>query len=483
MARGVESDESTAPDARRERIGRVVGLVVLGILLAAPPPSGLSLEAWRTAAMGALMAVWWITEAVPIPATALLPVVLLPLLGVADVHAAAAPYANPVIFLFLGGFVLAAALKRSNLHYRLALGIIATVGAGPQRLVGGFMLATALLSMGVSNTATVVMLLPMALSVVELRERDGHTEPAFATALLVGLAYAASIGGIGTLIGTPPNALLAGFLEQTHGIRVGFVQWMAFGVPFVALCLPTTWWLLTRVLHPVGGGTREGVDLIARELRSLGPVTPAERRVAIVAALTAAAWVSRPLLEGLVPGLSDAGIAMTTAVVLFALPAGREGALVDWDDVRGIPWDVLVLFGGGLSLAEAITRTGLATWIGDGLGGLGTWPLVTVVALVAAVVTFLTELTSNTATAAAFLPVAASLAAGIGAEVTMLSIPVAVAASCAFMMPVATPPNALVYGSGRLTIATMARTGLVLNLLSVGIVTVLTMLLAPIVFP
>lgn len=482
MGPGVEGDESVAPDARRALVGRIVGLGALVAMLAAPAPAGLSVEAWRTAAMGALMALWWITEAVPIPATAMLPVVLLPLLGVSDVGDAAAPYANPVIFLFLGGFVLAAALARSNLHYRLALGVVALVGAGPRRLIGGFMLATALLSMAVSNTATVVMLLPMALSVIELRERDGRADPAFATALLLGLAYAASIGGIGTLIGTPPNALLAGFLEQTHGIRVGFVQWMAFGVPFVVLALPTTWWLLTRVLHPVEGGTREGVDVVARELRALGPPSRAERLVGTIAALTAAAWVFRPLLERVLPGLSDAGIAMATAVALFAVPAGLRQPLVDWEDVRQIPWDVLVLFGGGLSLAEAISRTGLAAWIGESLGGIGAWPLVVVVALVTTVVIFLTELTSNTATSAAFLPVAASLATGIGADVTALAIPVAVAASCAFMMPVATPPNAIVYGSGRLTIATMARAGLVLNLLAVVLVTALTLLLAPLVF-
>src|SRR5690606_3519256 len=354
-------------------------------------------------------------------------------------------------------------------------------------LVGGFMAATAFISMWVSNTATVVMLLPMALSVLALAESRGSgavTDPNFGVALLLGLAYAASIGGVGTLIGTPPNALLAGFMDEAYGIRIGFVEWMLLGVPLVLVALPLTWLLLTRVLYPVpaddAGG---GADLVRSELRRLGALSRAEVLVGGITALTAAAWVTRPLIDDVVPGLSDAGIAVGGALLLFVIPpAWRESRpLLDWDDAQRLPWGVLLLFGGGLSLASAIEQTGLATWIGEALGAVAAWPPLLVVLAVTTVIVFLTELTSNTATAAAFLPVVAALAVGIGADPLLLAVPVALGASCAFMMPVATPPNAIIYGSGRLTIPQMARAGLWLNLLMIVLVTAAAFLLAPLV--
>lgn len=466
------------------RIGLLLGPLLFIVILAAPAPDGLAPDAWRTAAVGVLMAVWWITEALPIPATALLPLLLFPPLGIANINAAASPYANPVIFLFLGGFLIAAALQRCGLHRRMALFIIGLVGTGPRRLVGGFMLATAFISMWVSNTATVVMLLPMAASVLELAERDGRqADPNLGVALLLGLAYAASIGGVGTLIGTPPNALLAGFMDEAYQVRIGFVQWMLVGVPFVAVALPLAWLLLVRVLYPVSAGEdSDGREVVQREMAKLGAPSRAEYLVGGITALTALAWIIRPLIDDVVPGLSDAGIAIGGAALLFAVPAawrGKREMLLDWGDAQRLPWGVLVLFGGGLSLASAIESTGLARWIGESLGAAGAWPTILLVGAVTAVVVFLTEITSNTATAAAFLPVAASLAIGIGRHPLLLTVPVAIAASCAFMMPVATPPNAIVYGTGRLSISNMVRAGFILNLIMTVLITVLAVTLVP----
>lgn len=437
--------------------------------------------AWHATAVGLLMAVWWVTEAIPISATALVPLVLFPPLGVAGIGDTASPYANPIIFLFLGGFMIAAALARCGLHRRLALTIIHRVGTEPTRLVGGFMLATAALSLWVSNTATVVMLLPMAEAVIELVEQDGEeASRRFSVALLLALAYAASIGGMGTLIGTPPNALLAGFLQESYGIHLGFAQWMLVGLPLVAVGLPLTWLLLTRVLFRFQlSRIPGGAEFIRRELTALGGPSRAEITAGLITAATALAWVTSPLLEKVVPGISDAGIAVAGALLLFLVPAEPGRASLVWKDVRGIPWGVLLLFGGGLSLAAAIQQTGLATWLGHAMGGTAGWPVPLVVVAVTTLVVFLTELTSNTATAAAFLPVVGSLAIALGEPPLTLAVPAALAASCAFMLPVATPPNALVYGSDRLTIPQMARAGFILNLLFIALISAAALWLVP----
>jgi solute carrier family 13 (sodium-dependent dicarboxylate transporter), member 2/3/5 len=484
-----ESHDGVAVSSRRRRIALVAGIALFALVLQLPAPEGMRVEAWRVAAVGVLMAAWWIGEAIPIPATALLPLVLFPVLGVSAIEQTAAPYANPVIFLFLGGFLIAQAMQRWELHRRIALVVVLAVGTQPLRLIGGFMLAAAFLSMWVSNTATAVMMLPIGLSVIQLVERGrapaageaqeiGSTDeldfPNFALTLMLGIAYACSIGGLGTLIGTPPNALLAGFMAETYGYPIGFGRWMLVGVPIVLLGLPLTWWLLTRWVYPVR--LKEipgGREAIGGELAAMGRASRGEWMVGSVFALTALAWIVRPFVEGWLPGLSDAGIAIAAAVVLFALPVdARAGVFVlDWESAKRLPWDVLILFGGGLSLAAAISRTGLAEWIGQALGGLDALPLLAVVLVVALVVIFLTELTSNTATAAAFLPVVAALAVGIGENPLLLAVPAALAASCAFMLPVATPPNAIVYGSSFVTIPQMVRAGVYLNFAFAMIVT------------
>jgi len=470
----MSADGSPAPprltaSAARSRVGLALGPALALLLIVLPPPEGLDPAAWRTAAVGVLMATWWITEAIPIPATALVPLALFPLLGAAPLHDAAAPYANPVIFLFLGGFLLAQALQRWNLHRRMALRILRTLGSRPASLVAGFMAATAFLSMWVSNTATAVMMLPIGVSVIQLtRSGSDDDSTPFATALMLGIAYAASIGGIGTLVGTPPNALLAGFVSESYGIQIGFAQWLVVGLPMVAVMLPLAWLVLVRWVFPVHGVTLSGGrELLDTEARSLGPLRRGEALTAVVFTLTALAWILRPQLQRIVPGLSDPGIAILAGVVLFVVPADfRRGVfLLDWRSAAKLPWDVLVLFGGGLSLADAINRTGLAAWMGEALSGLGTLPVLALVTVVVLLMIFLTELTSNTASTATFLPILASLALGIGENPLLLAVPAVIAASCAFMMPVATPPNAIVFASGYVGIPRMARAGVVLNLL------------------
>ena len=471
--------DDPGPPARVRRAGLVGGLAVFAVMLALPAPEGLSAEGWRCAAVGVWMAAWWITEALPIPATALLPLVAFPLLGVASVGDAAAPFANPILYLYLGGFLLALAMQRWGLHRRLALAVVAAVGASPRRIALGFLLATALTSMWVSNTATALMMLPVGASVVGLVGAEDRANLGVVVALAI--AYGASIGGLGTLIGTPPNALLAGFLSETYGVEVGFGRWMLLGVPLVAAGLPAAFLVLTWA-YPLG---RSASAEAIRPLRAaLGPMSGPERTVAAVFGLVAALWVAGPLVREAVPGLSDTVVAMGGALLLFAIPADwrRMVFVLDWRAAEDLPWGVLVLFGGGLSLAAAVQATGLADWIGTRLGGLAGLPTLAVVAGVVVVVLALTEMTSNTATAAAFLPVVAALAVGLGESPLVLAVPAALAASCAFALPVATPPNAIVFGSGLVTLPQMARAGVWLNVAFVVLVTAATYALLPVAF-
>ena len=467
----------------RRRVGLVAGAALAGGMLLAPAPAGLSDAGWRTAAVGVLMAVWWMSEALPIPVTSLLPILLFPLLGVAAVGPAAAPYAHELIFLFLGGFLIARGIERWGLHRRIALAVVERMGTRPSRLVAGFMVASAFLSLWISNTATSLLMLPIALSLLTLlggaAEEDRRR---FAVVLLLGIAYACSLGGMGTLIGTPGNALFAAFVAETYGRQVGFADWMLVGLPVVVVGLPLTHAVLTRVAFPLRlAEIPGGSAFLAAERDALGPMSGAEKRVAAVFAATAAAWIARPLLAGALPGLTDTGVALAGALALFLLPGGRGGgeALLDWESARDLPWGVLLLFGGGLSLAAAVRDTGLAEWIGGLVAGAGALPAPLLLLLVLAVILLLTELTSNTATVAAFLPVLASLAAATGQEPLALLAGATLAASGAFMLPVATPPNAIVFASGHVSIAQMARAGCLLNLLFLLLVAAACWWLAP----
>lgn len=490
----MDDDGSKHGYRRAQRLGLLLGAAAFVVILILPPPSGLTVAGWRTAAVSVLMAVWWMTEALPIPATALLPLALFPALGILTSPTASAPYANDLIFLFMGGFLLAVTMERWGLHKRIALAIMSWVGTGPSRLVLGFMLATAFISMWISNTATTAMMLPIALAVGEMlrpSDQEGGGVYHFGVALMLGVAYASSIGGVATLIGTPPNAVLAGAASELLGRKIGFVQWMGVGVPVATVMLPTTWFILTRLLHPPGNLHGDAAALIGEERAALGPMSRGEKMTAVVFVLTALAWVLRsektfgsvtvPGLQTWFPELQDSTIAMTAAVALFLLPVDwRRGEFcLDWKTARRIPWGVLVLFGGGLSLAVAMDRSGLAKWIGGAVSGLGAVHAIVVVAAVAALIVFLTELTSNVATASMAMPVMAGAAAGLGMEPLLLMTTAGLAASMAFMLPVATPPNAIVFSSGYLTIPEMARAGFLLNVLSIVVITTAATFLIP----
>ncbi|WP_052745760.1 SLC13 family permease [Allosalinactinospora lopnorensis] len=468
----------------RRRVGLVLGLVLAaGVYLVLP--DSLAEDGKRTAAVATLMAVWWMTEAIPIPATALIPLVLFPvMLAEANITSVAAPYANEVIFLFMGGFMLALAMQRWNLHRRIALSVVASIGSSPVMLIAGFMLATAFITMWVSNTATAIMMLPIALSVLTLVAQlgDGRTDPNFGTALMLGVAYAASIGSVSTIIGTPPNAFMVGYLAEEQGISIGFGQWMMVGLPLALVFLVIAWLVLTRLIYPpkikeLPGGR----ELVRGQLREMGPMSRGEWTVLVVFVLAALSWITIPLLAGTetiggalpwLASIDDAGIAMAVAVALFVIPVdARNGvAALDWQTAVQLPWGILLLFGGGLSLSAQFGDTGLSDWIGERvelLGGVPGWVLILVVT---ALVLLLTELTSNTATATIFVPVMAGVALGMGLDVMTLVVPVALAASLAFMLPVATPPNAIVFGSGYVRIGQMVKGGVWLNLVAVVLV-------------
>jgi sodium-dependent dicarboxylate transporter 2/3/5 len=480
-------DQGGAEHRSYQLAGLCLGPLIFAAMLLAPPPSGLSPAGWATAALAVWMAVWWATEALPLFATALLPLVFLPLLGIANINAAAAPFANPVVFLLFGGFLIALAVERWNLHRRIAFHIILAAGNRPLNLIGGVMLATAALSMWISNTATTVMMLPIAVSLIGVVVPEGAARGRdalnFAAAMMLGVAYAASIGGMSTLIGSPPNALAASYLGQAFNIKVSFPEWMAIALPIVAVMLGLAFLTLTRITFPFSkalAGTE--THLVADMLRDMGPVSTPEKRVAAVFLIVAAGWIFYPLVADRVGlDLGDTSIAIAGAIALFAIPANwkERRFLLDWQTARKAPFDILILFGGGLSLAQAIESSGLAAWIGNGLSFLHGMPLIVLVLGACLLVTFLTELMSNTATAAAFLPIAGSLALGADAAPLLLGIAVALAASSAYMLPVATLPNALVFGTGYVTLAQMLRAGLILSLVGAAVIAAGISLAAP----
>ena len=429
------------------------------------------------------MAIWWMTETLPLAVTALLPVIVFPILGIKGIETTTTSYAHPLIFLFLGGFLLARAMNVWGLDKRLALNVLYTAGSSPTRVIGAIMAVTAFLSMWVSNTATAMVMLPIGLSIATTFEVQ-HENPAesIVPALLLGIAYAATIGGIGTLIGTPPNALFAAFMAESYGIEIGFIRWMLVGLPLVLVLLPITWFVLTHLAFHVGKQqSHQAAEVIHEKLNALTPMTRAEYLLASLMALVAACWIFRPLLATVLPGLhlSDAGIAMTGALLLFLLPADlkRGRFLLSWKEALGIRWDVLILFGGGLSLATAIGESDLAYWIGTRLTELRVLPFFLLLMAIGVLVVFVGELASNTAMAAVFLPVAGATAIGMGEPAILLTLPVALYATLGFMLPVATPPNAIVFGSGSLEMRHMLRAGVILDIIGIVIVTLAVMAL------
>ena len=471
----------------KKSVGFFVGIITSLIILFLPESDGLAPEAQRAAAIFVLMGIWWATEAVPIAITALIPLVFFPLLGVASIEATAAPYANKNIFLFLGGFFLSLAIQKCNLHKRIALTILKFTGTRGKSIIAGFMVSSCLLSMWIMNTSTTIMLLPIGLAIITV-VKESMTELSeleklnFQVALLLGIAYAANIGGIATLIGTAPNMALNGFMEEQYNVSISFLDWMKVGVPVSLTLLPLAWLSLTRLSFPVNFQTSEQTQATIINMRhSLGEIKTSEKRVLFIFLFTAFLWVTRGQINNIpgLEGLSDPGIAMLCGLALFLTPSGSTGEnLLEWKDAeRGVPWGVLLLFGGGLSLAAAAQSTGLAAWIG-GLMPVGL-SIVLLVFMFTTLIIFLTELTSNLATTATFLPIVAIIATQFGFDPILLTASIAIAASCAFMLPVATPPNAIVFGSELIKVPQMMRAGIVLNVISIVIVSLASIYLVP----
>lgn len=476
------SNESRAEFPYRRLIGIFAGPLAAVVALLSPPPEGLSVQGWWTAAIGIWMAIWWMTEALPLAVTAMLPLILFPVLGIRDIEATSPSYAHPLIFLFLGGFLLARAMSVWGLDIRLAMSVLKRSGSNPRRVIAAIMCVTAFLSMWISNTATAMVMLPIGLSIAAAFQgaREDRSD-GFAPALLLGIAYAATIGGMGTLIGTPPNALFAAFMAESYGIEIGFLEWMLIGVPILSVLLPITWFILTHLTFDIGAGqSHRGAEAARERLGALPPISRPERLVAGVMILVAACWISRPLITAAFPSLqlSDTGIAITGAFLLFVLPADfkRGRFLLSWKEAVAIRWDVLILFGGGLALATAIGESDVADWIGAQLVELRVLPLFLLLLAVGVLVVFVGELASNTAMAAVFLPVAGATALAMGEPAIVLALPVALFATLGFMLPVATPPNAVIFGSGVLEMRHMLRAGVILDIVGILVVAVAVML-------
>lgn len=485
-------------------IGLLAGPLLAVLILLIGPPSELQSSSgglstpWVTLALLVLMATWWITEAIPIPVTALLPLVILPLFNVASIAKAAQPYMHPIVVLLMGGFIFAKAIEQWRLHERMALYVISKTRGRPARLIGGFMLASGVLSMWISNTATAIMMMPIALSVaaaIEASKPENEApKPYFTIALLLAIAYSCSIGGLGTPIGTPTNLIIIGYLDEHANKNISFAQWMMMGIPMVVIMLPLAWFALTKWIFTIDNTPNESAhNDVNNRLAALGTMTIPERRTLMLFCLIAFMWAfRRPLSElqiaGVTPlaGLTDHVTAIIAVLLCFVLPAGLKNEprrkLLDWDIAQRIPWGVILLFGGGMSLAYAITSSGLSGYLGQSIAGLAKFHIFILIVIVAVLVLALTEVTSNVATASAIMPVVGAMAIETGIPVEVIAVPVALAAGCAFMLPMATGPNAVVFATGQVTLPQMARIGLWINIIAVVIISLLSFFLTPLVF-
>lgn len=477
----------------KQKAGLILGPLFFIIVLHVLKFDSLSEPAKAILASTCWIATWWITEAIPISATALLPIILFPLSGGLNTRSTTEAYGQPMIFLFIGGFMIAMAIEKWNLHKRIALNIIKTVGTNISRIILGFMVATAFLSMWISNTATALMMMPIGLAIVTqlvafARNNGGESleKSGFDKALMLAIAYSASIGGMATLIGTPTNVIFSGVVQQIYGIEVSFAKWMSFGLPVSIVLLGICWIYLVQVAfklrkHEIPGGGTE----IDKQLADLGPMTAEEKRVLAVFTIIAFSWITRSfILNKFIPGINDTIIAIFGALLLFLIPAPNNpgSKILDWESAVKLPWGIILLFGGGLALATGFTESGLAQWLGIQMNLLQGIALLLILLLVIAAVNFLTEITSNVATASMILPVLAAIAKAIDVHPFGLMIGAVVAASCAFMLPVATPPNAVVFGSGRLEMEDMVRAGIWMNLISIFALTIFVYFILPLIW-
>jgi sodium-dependent dicarboxylate transporter 2/3/5 len=453
------------------------------------PPEGLSPEGFMLLGITVWMAIWWVFEVVPIAVTALLPIILFPLFGVLDLGDTTAQYGHKFVFLYLGGFILAVAIERWNLHKRIALYIIKALGSQATLLILGFMVATAFLSMWISNTATTVMMLPIAIAITnQINEQSDISDQRvnyFSKALMLSIAYSASIGGVATLIGTPPNLVLAGVLENLYDIKLGFFEWMTFALPISVLLLFICWKYLTVFAFQLKGlKFTGGKDQINAMIKKLGKLSYEERMVGLVFLFAAFGWIFRGLLQKIIPALDDTIIANAAAILLFLIPSkqGKGKKLLTWEEAVKIPWGIIILFGGGMALAKGFTDTGLANWIATKITVFEGVSFILFVLIVAAMVNFLTEVTSNLATTAMLLPILSPVALSFNMHPYLIMIAVTLSASCAFMLPVATPPNAIVFGSGYLKVSDMAKKGFLMNTISIILITLLVYFFMPYIF-
>ena len=465
--------------------GLLAGLLLFFSFIYFDPPKGLNNIAWLTAGVALMMTMWWISEAVPIYATGLVPLVLFPLLGLFDIREVSSSYAHPLVLLFLGGFIIASAMESSGLHKRIALKILSLSGTSPSKIIAGFMITTAILSMWVSNTASTIMMLPIAMSVITIfAKKDNLAKNDFAIPLLLAIAYSASIGGTATLIGTPTNIMLASILSDTYKYQISFIDWFLIGFPIVLILLPIVWVFLSKIIFQVSSKKSKALEITLSNLnKSIGKAGKSEKVVAMVFFLTAMLWIFRKVLNNsLGTNLNDTSIGILGALMLFIIPTGKNSRACNWDTANKIPWGVLFLVGGGIALSKAFKSSGLADWIGSFssyLYGLDVYFLILISVLV---IIFLTELNSNTATVATFTPILIIFAIGLGSNPLYFVIPTTIAASCAFMLPIATPPNAVIFGSGKIDIKEMVKAGVGLNLISILAVSIISIVILNTIF-
>ncbi len=472
-------------------LGLIIGIVFLMITCLFSSPETLNTKAWLTLGVAMLMATWWLTEAIPLPVTGLLPLIFFPILGVSSIKETAQAFSHPIIFLFMGGFIIGLAMQHTGLHKRIAYYIIAKFKNGPKSLIFGFMCATAFLSMWISNSATAIMMLPIALSIITVFKEDKNTAKNnnFDKALVLSIAFSATIGGIATIIGTPPNTVMAAMLSELYNYEINFLDWLKIGLPTSLILLPITWVVLTFLCFPLDSSIMIKNKIINDKIKELGKISQDEIMVGVVFIITASLWISRKwvssALENIIPSgaLNDSTIAISAAIILFIIPSNRPNRdrLINWDVAQSIPWGALILIGGGLSLATVINSSGLAAWIGSLSSNLSGISIIFIVLISIASIIILTELTSNTATASTFIPIFGATALGLGQDPLLLIIPATLGASCAFMMPVATPPNTIAYASGHLKISDMIKAGVWLNIISLIVIgIIIALILGPV---
>ncbi len=475
---------------RYKKIGLLLG-PILFLIFYNLPYVFINPEADKVFSVALWMVMWWITEAVSISVTALIPLMIFPLLGIMDMKQVSANYGSPIVFLFFGGFVMALALEKVGLHKRIALNIISITGTSPNKVILGFMMATAFLSMWISNTATTVVMLPIALSVINLlrNDEDGFTkgDKNFALSIMLGVAYAANVGGIATIIGTPPNTVMVGFMEQEYNVQISFFKWMLMGVPFSVFMIGIVYFILVKIIYPNQlKGLSDSKNIIKEEITKLGPIRKIEKSVLWIFLIAIFLWVFRIYINEYISfiKLSDAGISILAAFALFTIPFSLNDGkfILEWNDTVKLPWGILILFGGGLSLASGLSSTGVIDYIGNLVSSNGLSNIFMISSLLIFIMLFMTELMSNVALVAIFAPVVAGIAIGLDSEILFLLIPVVMASSCAFMLPMATPPNAIVFASGYIKVHEMAKAGIFLNLISVVILIVFANFVVPFVF-